>query len=55
MTDSDVAAELLLRDTVEVTLVVDANAAAMLSDADLERVLGCAAREQVREAIEDND
>lgn len=46
---SDIARELLMRDTIEVTLMVDANTARDLDDETLERVLGQAAREIVRE------
>lgn len=56
MTDDDdtteLAAQLLLRDTIEVELVVDADTARGLSDEQLERVLGRQARMEVREELE---
>lgn len=49
MTDEDYAAELLLRDTYEVTLNVDLTTAKHMDDASLARVLGEAALRAVRE------
>lgn len=54
MTD-DFAKELLLRDSVEITLVVDAGAARTMSDEDIIRVLGEGALQQLRDLIGEED
>lgn len=53
--DSDPAADLLLRSHIEVTLLVDADAARDLPDHVLQRVLGERACAIVREYQDDED
>jgi hypothetical protein len=51
--DDDIADELLLRDTIEVRLMVDVSTARNLDDETLQRVLGVRATEAVREYMDD--
>jgi len=48
----DVAAELLFRNSIEITLIVDADTARDLDDDVLDRVLGKYARRLIREELE---
>jgi len=48
----DVAAELLFRNSIEITLIVDADTARDLDDDALDRVLGKYARRLIREELE---
>ena len=48
----DVAAELLFRNSIEITLIVDADTARDLDDDVLDRVLGTHARRLIREELE---
>jgi hypothetical protein len=53
--DDDIADELLLRETYEVTLNVDLATARNMDDVSLARVLGWACVRAVREFIADED
>lgn len=55
MSDDDIADELLLRDTYEVTLTVDVNTARTLSQDTLARVLGKAAAKSIIEFLEEDE
>jgi hypothetical protein len=53
MNTDDLAADLLLRSHVEITLLVDSDTANDLPDDILDCVLGAEARRLVRDALED--
>ena len=55
MDTDDLAADLLLRDSIEITLVVDVDTAKDLPDDVLDRVLGKAARQLLRYQLEEVD
>lgn len=53
--NDDAIERFLLRDTIEITLTVDLEVARVIDDDAMERVLGVAAREAVRQEIEEQD